>query len=46
MSKAYRMAYRIGVTPWERYGDEAGASIGAVLDREVHERSPSLGRVQ
>jgi SAM-dependent methyltransferase len=44
MSKAYRMAYRIGVTPWERYRDDAGTSIGAVLDREVHERPPSLGR--
>ena len=44
MSKAYRMAYRIGVTPWERYRDDAGASIGAALDREVHERLPSLGR--
>jgi SAM-dependent methyltransferase len=44
MSKAYRMAYRIGVTPWEHYRDAAVASIGAALDREVHEHSPSLGR--
>jgi SAM-dependent methyltransferase len=44
MSMAYRLAYRIGVTPWEHYRDDAGESIGAVLDREVQERSASLGR--
>ncbi len=44
MSRAYGLAYRIGVTPWERYRDEAAVSITAVLDREVRERPPSLGR--
>ena len=36
--------YHFGVTPWERYGDAAGASIAAALDREESERSRPLGR--
>lgn len=40
----YAFAYRIGVTPWERYGPAAAASIGALLDREEAERSRPLGR--
>jgi len=30
----YALAYRLGLTPWERYGKAAAASIGALLDRE------------
>jgi 2-polyprenyl-3-methyl-5-hydroxy-6-metoxy-1,4-benzoquinol methylase len=40
----YSVMYRLGVTPWERYGTVAAASIGALLDREVAERSRPLGR--
>jgi SAM-dependent methyltransferase len=40
----YSVMYRLGVTPWERYGKVAAASIGALLDREEVERSRPLGR--
>lgn len=40
----YAIAYRVGLTPWERYGDAAAASIRARLDREEAERSRPLGR--
>jgi SAM-dependent methyltransferase len=36
--------YRLGITPWERYGPAAAATIAALLDREEHERSRPLGR--
>jgi len=41
----YAIAYRFGLTPWERYGRAAAASIKALLDREEAERSRPLGRV-
>ena len=44
MSKGYGLAYSLGITPWERYGKAAAASIGALLDREEAERSRLLGR--
>lgn len=40
----YALAYRLGLAPWERYGQAAQASIGALLDREEAERSRPLGR--
>ena len=40
----YALAYRLGVTPWERYRTAAAASIGALLDREEADRSRPLGR--
>jgi SAM-dependent methyltransferase len=40
----YALAYRLGLTPWERYGQAAGASIAALLDREEAERPRPLGR--
>jgi len=40
----YTLMYRLGMTPWERYGEAASASIGALLDREEGERSRPLGR--
>jgi SAM-dependent methyltransferase len=40
MSTGYAFLYRFGITPWERYGKAAAASIGAMLDREETERSP------
>jgi SAM-dependent methyltransferase len=40
----YARMYRFGITPWERYGTAAAASISALLDREVTERSRPPGR--
>jgi SAM-dependent methyltransferase len=40
----YARLYRFGITPWERYGAAAAASISALLDREETERSRPLGR--
>jgi SAM-dependent methyltransferase len=40
----YALVYRLGLTPWERYGPAAAAGIGALLDREEAERSRPLGR--
>jgi SAM-dependent methyltransferase len=39
----YARMYRLGFTPWERYGQAAAASIAALLDREETERSRPLG---
>ena len=44
VNTGYALAYRFGLTPWERYGTVAAASIGALLDREEAERSRPLGR--
>lgn len=40
----YARMYRLRITPWERYGKAAAASIAALLDREEAERSRPLGR--
>jgi trans-aconitate methyltransferase len=40
----YAIAYRLGVTPWERYAREAAGSTGALLDREETGRPRPLGR--
>lgn len=40
----YALLYRLGVTPWERYGAVTAASFAALLDREAAERSGPLGR--
>lgn len=40
----YARMYRFGITPWERYGTVAAASIATLLDREENERSHPLGR--
>jgi SAM-dependent methyltransferase len=40
----YARMYRFGITPWERYGTAAAASITTLLDREETERSRPLGR--
>jgi len=44
VSFGYALAYRFGITPWERYAKAAAASIGELLDREEAERSRPLGR--
>lgn len=40
----YALMYRLGITPWERYGQAAAASIAALLDREETGRPRPLGR--
>ena len=40
----YARMYRLGIAPWERYGNAAAASIARLLDREEHERPRPLGR--
>jgi SAM-dependent methyltransferase len=40
----YDSMYRLGITPWERYGTAAAASVAALLDREENERAQPLGR--
>ncbi|GAA2399658.1 hypothetical protein GCM10010191_03440 [Actinomadura vinacea] len=40
----YARMYRFGITPWERYGQAAAASIAALLDREETGRSRPFGR--
>lgn len=40
----YARMYRLGMTPWEKYGPAAAASISAVLDREGNDRYRPLGR--
>jgi SAM-dependent methyltransferase len=40
----YVRMYRLGITPWEKYGAAASASIAAMLDREERDRSAPLGR--
>ena len=40
----YAAMYRLGFTPWERYGTAAAGGIAARLDREETERSRPLGR--
>ncbi|MDA0564480.1 class I SAM-dependent methyltransferase [Streptomonospora sp. S1-112] len=40
----YALMYRLGFTPWERYGAAGGAQLGALLDREAAERPAGPGR--
>jgi SAM-dependent methyltransferase len=40
----YARIYRLRLTPWERYGKAAAASVAVLLDREEAERSRPLGR--
>lgn len=40
----YERLYRIGLTPWERYGRLSAAGTGPRLDREDAERGRPLGR--
>jgi SAM-dependent methyltransferase len=44
MITKYGLAYRLGVTPWERYATDAATSVAAKLDREETERAGALGR--
>ncbi|NYH55270.1 SAM-dependent methyltransferase [Nocardiopsis arvandica] len=40
----YAWMYRLGLTPWERYGAAGGAQLGTLLDREAKERPTTPGR--
>ncbi len=44
MSAGYALAYRVGVTPWERAGESGAAQLGRLLDREEQDRPRPLGR--
>lgn len=43
MSVGYQVAYRLGLTPWERAGEGGAAQLAALLDREEEGRTV-LGR--
>jgi SAM-dependent methyltransferase len=47
MSLFYKLAYRLGVTPWEEAADHPAAAqvIAALFDREQEGREPPYGRV-
>jgi cyclopropane fatty-acyl-phospholipid synthase-like methyltransferase len=40
----YAKMYRLGFTPWERYGPAAGAQLETLLEQETKERGDALGR--
>ncbi|MBB6629481.1 class I SAM-dependent methyltransferase [Nocardioides sp. KIGAM211] len=44
MSTGYALAYRLGVTPWEKAGAGADAAFQALLDREEADRVRPWGR--
>lgn len=44
MTLGYQLAYRIGITPWERAGQGGAAQLAALLDREERDRMAHLGR--
>jgi SAM-dependent methyltransferase len=44
MSLGYQLAYRLGLTPWERAGREAAAQFTGLLAREEAHRTPPWGR--
>jgi len=43
LSTGYALAYRFGLTPWEKAGRDAAAQFNALLDRE-QDGGPSFGR--
>jgi SAM-dependent methyltransferase len=44
MSLGYQLAYRVGITPWEKAGEAAAEQFGGLLDREEDARTRPLGR--
>ncbi|MBV9832736.1 MAG: class I SAM-dependent methyltransferase [Marmoricola sp.] len=44
MSVGYQLAYRVGLTPWERAGEEAPEAFTRLLAREEEGRTPPWGR--
>jgi SAM-dependent methyltransferase len=43
MNKGYALAYRFGITPWERAGTAGDEQLASLLDREQRAH-PTLGR--
>ena len=43
MSNGYALAYRLGITPWERAGRAGEEQLSSLLDREQRDH-PDLGR--
>jgi 2-polyprenyl-3-methyl-5-hydroxy-6-metoxy-1,4-benzoquinol methylase len=43
MSLGYQLAYRLGLTPWERAGREAATQFTGLLAREEAERTRPWG---
>jgi SAM-dependent methyltransferase len=44
MSLGYQIAYRIGITPWEKAGEAAAEQFSGLLDREEADRTRPFGR--
>lgn len=44
MGAGYALAYRVGLTPWERAGEAAALHMAALLDREEAGRARPFGR--
>ena len=44
MTSKYGLAYRLGVTPWERYATDAATGVDTKLDRQENQRVGALGR--
>jgi SAM-dependent methyltransferase len=44
MSVGYQLAYRVGLTPWEKAGQSGAEQLDALLDREEAARTRPLGR--
>lgn len=44
MSLGYQIAYRVGITPWERAGEAGAEQFSGLLDREEGDRTRPFGR--
>lgn len=44
MSFGYQLAYRLGVTPWEKAGRGGAAQLAGLFAREEADRTPPFGR--
>jgi len=44
MSLGYQLAYRVGITPWEKAGEAAADQFSGLLDREEAARTRPFGR--
>ena len=44
MSRGYQLAYRRGITPWERAGEAGKQQLASLLEREEQERAVPYGK--
>lgn len=44
MTLGWKLAYRLGLTPWERAAESGQEQLGALLDKVEIDRKPPLGR--